>query len=120
MMNLNAKDNTSISAGYGNFKGGVSWDDNSVVCDTNNNCILRDELATKDNGFSVNGSYGGISGGIKFADNALVAPVDDSVSTRGVGIVGFLGRTWGRDHTQKSFADNATVCDSRGNCMVTD
>ena len=55
MMNLAAKANASISASYGKFSGGVSWDSikddlaiasgrNAVMCDSKMNCIVRDTL----------------------------------------------------------------------------
>jgi len=91
------KDNLGgVNVGFGKAKVGVNWADNSLTCDSEGNCMLKDKLTgsnprtwspqsrlAKDNGFSLNGSFGGVSGGIKFADNSL-------------------------------------TCDSEGNCMLKD
>jgi len=74
----------------------VEWADNSLTCDSEGNCMLKDKLATnaltcdsegncmlKDKLGSVSGSIGKFSAGAKWADNSL-------------------------------------TCDSEGNCMLKD
>ena len=44
---LQAKDNASVDFGFKGFKGGVKFADNSTVCDSRGNCIVRDSLENR-------------------------------------------------------------------------
>jgi len=137
---------------YHRRKGGKhSYADNSTVCDSRGNCIVRDNL------WSVGGSFKGFSGSYasKLADNSTVCDsrgnciVGDELfinfskvgkvniggditvhegknGTAGnmikvdkVGIFDVAGDMKIVGHGSK-LADNSTVCDSRGNCIVRD
>ena len=70
---MTTKDNGSVSVGFGGAKVGFGWADNSLTCDSEGNCMLKDDL------IKIGGSIGGVSASMKFwADNSLICDADDS------------------------------------------
>merc|ERR1712195_344305 len=84
---MTTKDNGGISVGFGGANLGFGWADNSLTCDSEGNCMLKDELRQMSQAFknnmqrinakvtddlgSASGKIGRFSGGIKWADNSL-------------------------------------------------
>ena len=103
--------------------------DNSVVCDSRNNCIVRDSLycsgeaCNQQNGaahaapVSFPGAMGlpsamGIpTGAMPMGIPTGAMPMGIPTGAMPMGNMGY--KTMG-------YADNSTVCDSRGNCMIVD
>merc|ERR1712195_362955 len=56
-----------VSVGFGKSKVGVNWADNSLTCDSEGNCMLKDKLIK----FSGNGCAFGICANVSTADNSL-------------------------------------------------
>ena len=47
------------SVGFGKFRGGVSWADNSLTCDSEGNCMLKDQLMTEGKASDKGNFYNG-------------------------------------------------------------
>jgi len=54
-----------IMMSIGSGVGGVYYADNALTCDSEGNCMLKDQL------IKIGGSIGGVSASMKFADNSL-------------------------------------------------
>jgi hypothetical protein len=120
--------------------------DNSVVCDSRNNCILRDalycsgEACNQQNGASkaapvapvaapaAPGSFPmGFPGAMGIPTGAMPMGVPTGAMPMGVptgampmGIPTGAMPMGNMGYKTMGYADNSTVCDSRGNCMVVD
>merc|ERR1712195_423105 len=91
--------------------------DNSLTCDSEGNCMLKDKL-WKMPKISATGSYGGVSGSISTADNALTCDSEGNCMLKDK-LLSFGGSYKGNS-VSVSTADNALTCDSEGNCMLKD
>jgi uncharacterized Fe-S cluster protein YjdI len=93
------KDNGSVGIAYKGFKVGGKWADNSTVCDSAGNCMVGDSLYVKRSRCGH--------------EEPNYADVKDNSWSIG-------GSYGGVSAGFSSLADNSTVCDSRGNCIVRD
>merc|ERR1719345_605778 len=91
--------------------------DNSLTCDSEGNCMLKDKL------FKIGGSYKGMSASMSTADNALTCDSEGNCMLKDklwkmpkMSVSGSYGGVSGSVST----ADNALTCDSEGNCMLKD
>merc|ERR1712166_165006 len=91
------KDNGfSLNGSYGGVSGGIKFADNSLTCDSEGNCMLKDHLAT----------------------NALTCDSEGNCMLKDK-LISF-GGSIGKFSANVSTADNALTCDSEGNCMLKD
>merc|ERR1712195_232996 len=106
-----------VSVGFGKSKVGVNWADNSLTCDSEGNCMLKDKL------IKFGGSIGKFSANFSTADNALTCDSEGNCMLKDklwkmpkISATGSYGGVSGSIST----ADNALTCDSEGNCMLKD
>ena len=167
MMNLATKDNASVNLGYwddntvmvdslmtdreyalkhfalahGKANGMANgYADNSVVCDSRNNCIVRDSLycsgeaCNQQNGASKVAPVASIAAHaapVSFFPGAMGLPSAMGIPTGAMpmgiptgampmGIPTGAMPMGNMGYKTMGYADNSTVCDSRGNCMIVD
>jgi len=129
-----AKDNFSFNAGVkglGNV--GFSTADNSLTCDSQGNCMLKDRLdlckgvalRLDDNSLTCDSA-----GNCMLKDKLAKDNFKFSAGVKGLGNVGFqtadakdnfsIGGSFGGFSAGMKFADNSLTCDSAGNCMLKD
>ena len=80
--------------------------DNWLTCDASGNCMLKDELAAKDN-FGMNVGVGGMNFGFKTDDNSLTCDSVGNCMLKDELLYGATSSTW----TPK-MADNSLTCDA--------
>jgi len=103
-----------VSVGFGKSKVGVNWADNSLTCDSEGNCMLKDKL------IKFGGSIGKFSANVSTADNALTCDSEGNCMLKDK-LIKFSGNGCAFGICANvSTADNSLTCDSEGNCMLKD
>merc|ERR1712195_140705 len=122
---MTTSDLGNVKIGMGGANLGFGWAENALTCDSEGNCMLKDELKLsaerhqqirKNLGKTAKAVGKGVGKVAKGAANVAgkhVLPKVTRVLTSGK--VGLTARI--RDDLM---ADNALTCDSEGNCMLTD
>jgi len=110
-----AKDNGfSLNGSFGGVSGGIKFADNSLTCDSEGNCMLKDELKSQGN-HALDHT---LSEAKKDAEhrrkmmNDMMAKMKDNLGGVSVG--------FGKAKVGVNWADNSLTCDSEGNCMLKD
>merc|ERR1711957_77857 len=63
---MSTSDLGNVKFGMGGANLGFGWAENALTCDSEGNCMLKDELV------KIGGKFGKVSGSVKFDDDDLV------------------------------------------------
>merc|ERR1740115_46361 len=122
---MTTSDLGNVKFGMGGANLGFGWAENALTCDSEGNCMLKDELKLsaerhqqirKNLGKTAKAVGKGVGkvakAGANFAGTRVLPKVTRAFTGGKVGLTARI-----RDDLM---ADNALTCDSEGNCMLTD